>query len=202
MINLEFFNKTQLPLFFKYQFTTWLIIFIFSLLITKKSKSSPLEVYFSILILIFYSYFIHILFHLIPKNINIHLLFHHDNEKIGYWFSLLIELITNICFFIIFYYIKILCNVHFIPNSLIFFYGLIYVSTHIINYSIFHFGNSHVKHHTSVENKTCNYGPDTIDHFLNTNCSTYFEDLSHILPNILISYLLTYYYFKPKFTSQ
>ena len=51
------------------------------------------------------------------------------------------------------------------------------------------------------ENKesACNYGPDFIDHLFNTKCDkNTFENYNHIIPNILISFLLTYYLYKPE----
>jgi hypothetical protein len=78
------------------------------------------------------------------------------------------------------------------------FYGLLYISVHIINYSIFHTSEKHIKHHIT-SNKTLspqNYGPDFIDHIFGTNSDEEFENYNHILPNILISFIITYYIYE------
>ena len=76
------------------------------------------------------------------------------------------------------------------PNILILYYGIIYVSIHIINYSII--GNeNHKMHHTKKNQVYCNYGPDTIDHLFNTNCDNKWEDMTHHIPNIVISYFIS-----------
>ena len=50
----------------------------------------------------------------------------------------------------------------------------------------------------SMEKKTCNYGPDLVDHVFNTNCKEKFENYNHIIPNTLMSFLITYYLYKPE----
>ena len=62
----------------------------------------------------------------------------------------------------------------------------------IINFSVF--GNeNHKKHHNEKDKKYCNYGPDPIDHMMNTNCDNQWEDMVHHVPNILISYAICSY---------
>jgi len=190
-INWDFFNKNNLPKFFGYHFMEIFIIFVFSLLLTT-TKTSPFITIVSIILLVYYSYFIHLVIHKIPKEYNIHTLFHHSKKPIDYWVNLFIELAVNIMFFVSFYYIKVLFKLNFIPNILIIYYGMIYVSVHIINYSIFHLGKNHRNHHLET-NQKCNFGPDTMDHFLNTNCNSNYENLIHMLPNILIAFIITKY---------
>ena len=103
-------------------------------------------------------------------------------------------------FFVIFYFIQKLLNIDFVPNIIIVYYALIYVSVHIINYSVFHLAKSHVIHHetTTEEKKTCNYGPDFADHLFGTNYDDNFENYNHIIPNILMAFLITYYLYKPQ----
>lgn len=150
----------------------------------------------SFLILFYYSYLIHYFIHKIPDNINLHILYHHNKGKpkiINFY----IELLLDIGFFVLFYFLKQLLGLTFITNSLIFYFGFIYVSVHLVNYSIFHTTKNHTNHHF-INNKTkrnCNYGPDTLDHLFNSNCDEKFEDLNHIIPNSLISFLLTNYLF-------
>ena len=152
------------------------------------------------------SYFIHKLLHYLPNIINLHLNAHHnsdENPNILYKFlNLSIELFTNIMFFVIFYFIQKILKINFVPEIVIFYYGFIYVSIHIINYSIFHVSKTHVLLHETAskieKNKTCNYGPDLADHAFKTNCNNNVENYNHILPNILMAFLLPYYFYKPQ----
>lgn len=200
---LHLLQKNYLPMFFRNQFIPNFTVFILGLLLTYK-KYSPIVVGISIIILYFYSYFIHILFHNFPEIINIHVNRHHNYEEnkniISRAFNLFIEFLTNILFFVIFYYFQKLLGIHFVPEIIIFYYGFIYVTVHNINYSIFHAAEQHVLHHKTTDDtkiKTCNYGPDLVDHIFNTNCNTKFENYNHIIPNTLMSFLITYYFFKP-----
>jgi hypothetical protein len=87
-----------------------------------------------------------------------------------------------------------------VPEIIIFYYGFLYTTVHIINYSIFHTANEHVLHHDTTDDntvKTCNYGPDLMDKIFETNYSNKFENYNHIIPNIMMSFLITYYFYKP-----
>ena len=197
MINIL--NKENLNKYFKYHFLGYYIFFIFGILLLR--NKSPLTTFLSVIILAFYVYFIHVLFHNIPKNLNPHLIFHHDKENnvndslYRRIFNFLIETIVNIMFFVIFYLIKEALQLRFIENIIIFYFGLVYTSTHMINYSLFHLGNIHKLHHSSEIN-ICNYGPDIIDKIMNTSCTNDYEDLNHIIPNCIVSYLITCGIFK------
>jgi hypothetical protein len=203
MINLIL--KNQLPFFFRNQFIPNFIVFVLGIFLTYK-KYSPILIIFSIVILYFYSYFIHKIFHYFPDLINIHLNNHHNkeenNEKLLKVVNLMLELFSNIMFFVIFFYIQKFLSIDLVPSIIIFFYGFIYVSVHIFNYSIFHTSYAHVLHHKSSENKdkskTCNYGPDLVDHIFHTNCNKEIENYNHIIPNSFISFLVTYYIYKPQ----
>lgn len=198
---IDIITKSRLPNYFYNQFIPSFMVLIFGLLLGYK-KYSPLLIMISITILYYYSYFIHRLFHNFPKFMNIHMKFHHNkNNKniVMKYINLLIELITNIMFFVIFYFVQKLFFTNFVPEIYIFYYGFIYVSVHIINYSLFHAAPEHIIHHDSCDSaKVYNYGPDLIDHIFNTNYSKNFENYNHIIPNILMSFLLTYYFYKPK----
>ena len=184
------------------QFIPIFIVFVFGLFLTQKT-TSPLRVVCSIGILFYFSYFIHVFFHNLPDIFNVHVYCHHDVESnkniINRYINLFIEVVTNILFFVIFYFIQRILNIDFVPNIIIVYYAIIYVSVHIINYSIFHVAKSHVIHHeTTGEKKTCNYGPDYADHVFGTNYDETFENYNHIIPNAMISFLITYYLYKPK----
>lgn len=192
-------NKEKLPNFFCNQLIPNSIILILAIYLTIH-KYSPIHTMISISILFFYSYFIHMLFHLFPNFINVHMIFHHTNNNnnnnvVKKYIYLLIETFVNIGFFIIFYFLQKLLHVEYVPTILIVFYGIIYISVHIINYSIFHTSEKHIKHHktTSITLLSQNYGPDLIDHIFGTNSDQEFENYNHILPNILISFIITCY---------
>jgi sterol desaturase/sphingolipid hydroxylase (fatty acid hydroxylase superfamily) len=196
--------KDKLPSAFYNQFIPNLNLLVFCILLTHKTYS-PILVSASLFILYFYSYFVHRLLHSLPSIFNFHTNLHHNkllnSNKIQQISNLFLELVTNISFFVIFYYVqKILFN-SCIPDIVIFYYGFIYTSIHIINYSIIHTSQSHVLHHTTSEQlytKCCNYGPDLADHIFNTNYNNEIENYNHIIPNSILSFLITYYIYKPK----
>jgi hypothetical protein len=203
----ELFTKTSFPQYFYNQFIETFTIFIIALILGYK-RYSPFVISVSMIILYFYSYFIHRFFHELPESlnrINVHTRFHHNVEenkgrfiKTVEWF---IELFVNIMFFVLFYFIQKFLRIDFVPEIIIFYYGFIYVTVHVINYSLFHSSQKHVFHHTSSHNRTSkiyNYGPDFADHIFATNSSTDFENYDHVMPNGLIAFLITYYLYKPK----
>ncbi len=191
---------------FKYfvgnQFIPIFIVIVCSLILTHKTIS-PLRAATSIGILFYFSYFVHIFFHNLPDIFNIHINCHHDVESnkniINRYINLFIEVATNVMFFVIFYFIQMALNIDFVPNIIIVYYAIIYISVHIVNYSLLHLAKSHVIHHqTTGEKKTCNYGPDYADHVFGTNYDDTFENYDHIIPNAIISFFITYYLYKPK----
>ena len=202
---LHLIQKSHLPNFLYNQFILFFCVVVFGCLLTHK-KYSPIHIGFSIMIMFIYSYFIHIVFHNFPNIINTHINHHHNVEEnkniINKIINFLLEFVTNIIFFLIFYYFQKITNIHLVPNIIIFYYGFIYVTVHNINYSIYHVADQHVLHHKTTDNdkiKTCNYGPDLADHIFNTSCSkTTFENYNHIMPNTLLSFLITYYFYKPE----
>lgn len=200
---LHLLSKNYLPNFLHNQFIPNFCVLILAFLLTYK-KYSPLITGISILILYIYSYFIHIAFHNLPNILNIHVNHHHNYEEnkniLKRILNAVFEISTNILFFIIFYYVQRALNINLVPEILIFYYGFIYVSVHNINYSFYHAAKEHVMHHKSTDDitkETCNYGPDLVDHLFNTNCKETFENYNHIIPNTLMSFLITYYLYKP-----
>jgi hypothetical protein len=200
LINLDFFTKCNLSNFFYFQFSVLYLIYIFALILTYKTYS-PIAASISMTIIFYYSYFIHILFHNLPDKFNVHL-FHHNHTEIDKFkiINFVIELITNIMFFVGFYFLQKLINITFVPNILIFYYAFLYTSIHMVNYSIFNLGENHYHHHFSLDkNKNvCNYGPDVLDHLFNTNYNNNYENYNHIIPNVLLSFLTAYYIYKPE----
>uniref|UniRef100_A0A6C0LB91 Fatty acid hydroxylase domain-containing protein n=1 Tax=viral metagenome TaxID=1070528 RepID=A0A6C0LB91_9ZZZZ len=195
-------TKNTLPHLICHQFIPGFTFLVLGILLTYKTIS-PIRTALSIILIFLYSYFIHKLFHHLPKPINIHMFIHHnhknENNSFVKYTNLFIECLMNIFFFVLFYYIQQGLSNHFVPNIIIFYYGFVYTTIHIINYSIFHCSKAHVIHHKTGANinKTCNYGPDVLDHLFKTNYDEKIENYNHILLNIIFAFFASYYVFKP-----
>jgi sterol desaturase/sphingolipid hydroxylase (fatty acid hydroxylase superfamily) len=190
-------SKKNLPRYIRFQFIPYFILFLFACII---DKQFPLITLLSIIIIYLYIYFIHRLIHNIPVIINPHLSIHHNHDKNNNSISQLtipfiIETILNIFFFLSLYIIKNIFNIYFIKDSILFYTGIVYVSTHMINYSMFHAGKNHNKHHNYTN---CNFGPDVYDIIFNTTCDNKYENTNHILINIIIAFYITLIVFKLK----
>jgi hypothetical protein len=202
LLNIKNVNKENTLRFFRNQFLVLLIGIILGLILTYDNYS-PIITVVTITILFFYSYFDHVIAHMIPKTFfNTHVLFHHNqNENTNNLQTIinwLVEFLTNCSMFLIFYIIKTILNLNFIPNIIILYYAIIYITVHNINYTIFHISENHSFHHKSnLNGKICNYGPDTLDHLFNTNYNDNFEDFTHMLPNMLFAFFILYFIFKP-----
>lgn len=194
-LNNGFFNKQNFQNFLYRQYFYIFVLMIFGIILTHKTIS-PLYTPFLIIGLMYYSYFIHILLHIIPEKINPHLAFHHNIEqnstKNGKIISFIIEaFFVNVGMFLLLYYFQILIGYELFPPILIMYYGTIYITVHNINYSLLHIGN-HTKHHFGDRGEiTTNFGPDTLDHFLGTNHDSTFEHMYHNIPNIIFAFLAT-----------
>jgi len=118
-------NKTSFPNYFNNQFIQSFMILVIALFLGYK-KYSPLLISTSIGILYVYSYLIHRLFHNFPDFMSIHMDFHHNKENNKNIFmrcvNLLIELVTNIMFFVAFYLIQKL--LHITPTGVIILYSM------------------------------------------------------------------------------
>ena len=194
-LNLSFFNKTNFPNFLYNHFTGSCVMILFGIILTYKTIN-PFYSIILILGLMYYSYFIHILLHILPEKISPHLAFHHNTEqnstKDGKIISFIIEaLFVDVGIFYLLYIIQILLKYELFPPIFIVYYGLIYITVHNINYSIYHIGN-HPNHHLGDKGEvSTNFGPDAIDHFLGTNQDSTFEHMYHLIPNIVFCFLLT-----------
>lgn len=189
-INYNFFKKKDMKHFLRNQFLTGMTLIVVGVYLVRKDVS-PIHSFLAIFGLYYYSYFIHRAYHYIPESINPHMI-HHKNKDIARIINLMIECLTDMSFFAVLYLFQNLIGYQVFPNILILYYGIVYVSIHIINFSVF--GNeNHEKHHNEKDKKYCNYGPDPIDHIMNTNCDNNWEDMTHHLPNILVSYFICNY---------
>ena len=140
----------------------------------------------------FWAYWIHRLHHNLPSTgigfyLNPHISIHHSHEKtLPRWLDLFVETIHNIVWFFFLYLLQELTQIHIVPTSIIVLSMLVYSSVHVINYSMF--GSE--KHRRQHEIPDSNYGPDFLDHVFGTNSDPDFEDMSHFIPNSILSTLL------------
>jgi len=196
VVNLDFFNKNNIQKFLYNQFIPLNILFILGTVLTYKNHS-PIYIIFILWILIYSSYFLHKFTHYIPTKINPHYNIHHKHD-LSSVFKIIIYLIEICMEFMIPAFILYKTQKYYkyelISHKLILYYSLIYTSIHIINYSFLNIGNHHDHHDADFNNKkSCNFGPDTIDHLLGTNCNSKYENINHIIPNIILSFLFVYY---------
>jgi hypothetical protein len=191
---MSFFKEKILELF-KYQLICLFLLYFFSVLLTYK-KTSPIISFISLVILALTIYICHIFVSLnIFKEYSPHLIFHHkENDKINNTY-LFVEICVNISPFILFYFFNYYFLCGFVPNILIFYIMIIYISIHIINYSLLHVSHSHNLHHKYIN---CNFGPDFLDHIFGTNCDNQVENVDYFIPNVVFSFFLTWFVFKPK----
>jgi len=195
MLNL---TKEDIEQFCYCQVIPFYILYIFGCFLN--AGKSPIETATSLWIITFYSYLIHVLLHIIPTNFNVHYLFHHV-YNLTPAFNLSVEFLTNIFVFVLFYALQRMLNTKVVSDEILLYYSMVYVSGHIINYSIFKVRN-HEIHHMNVDmnrednvTKICNYGPDPYDHIIGTNYDNCWEDYMHLVPNIGVSFLTCYYIF-------
>lgn len=187
-------NRKFTEKYFHFQFVEYLIFFVFGILLAK--HTFPLVTVAILFVMSMYVYFIHRIAHNIPEKLNVHTLFHHSKlAETSYAFNFTVETVVNIMFFVVFYWIKNFFRLNFIENSLIVYFCIVYTSVHMINYSVFHAGFNHAKHHGANDN-VCNYGPDIMDHIFQTNCDNKLENMRHIIINVLIAYFITSGIFK------
>lgn len=146
----------------------------------------------------YWAYGIHRLHHHLPSKglflyLNPHMAIHHSHIKfLPRWLELIVETIHNIFWFFLLYLIQECTNIHVAPTSIIILSMLVYSSVHVINYSMF--GSE--KHRQQHENPDVNFGPDFLDHAFGTNSDEEFENMSHFIPNFLVSTLLIYYFWR------
>lgn len=144
----------------------------------------------------FWAYFIHRLHHNLPSTgifryLNIHLSLHHSHEKeLPRYLELILETVQNAVWFGILYVIQEVTDIHLVPRSIVLLGMLVYTSVHVINYSVF----GSAKHREQHAQPYVNYGPDFLDHAFGTNSDPSFEDMSHFIPNSILSAALIKYF--------
>lgn len=108
---------------------------------------------------------------------------HHDSAVNKKWYNIIIEFCQNIIFqaMIIILVAKIFN--YTIDNSVLYLWGLIYATTHLINYEIID-NHHHKQHH---KNYNTNLGIDTADIFFNSKYHLNdIEDFNHGTINIIL----------------
>lgn len=78
---------------------------------------------------------------------------------------------------------------HFIPTSIVLLASFMWISIHIVNYSIVG-SATHGRHHNDT---TVNYGPDVLDHLFGTNYDHTHEDTTYYVFNAMGSALAVLY---------
>jgi len=185
-LNINFFGKETFKKYLYNHQPYQIIIVLFGIILTYKTIS-PFYSTFLIFGLGFYSYFMHVVLHMIPEKYNPHLLIHHNiNKPDKNIFHNIKSIILDICCFFILYYFQILINYELFPPILILYYSIIYITVNNINYSILHLGN-----YSHYLDKTTNFGPDPVDHLLGTNNNETFEHMYHYILNIIFAFLVT-----------
>jgi len=143
----------------------------------------------------FWAYGIHRLHHSIPSTgifyyLNPHMSIHHSHVKIlPRWLELTVETLHNSVWFFLLYLLQEVTDLHLVPNSIILMAMLVYSTVHVINYTMF--GSE--KHKEQHRNPDVNYGPDFLDHVFGSNSTEEFEDMSHFIPNSILSALAIRY---------
>jgi hypothetical protein len=184
-LNINFFGKETFKKYLYNHQPYEMIIVLFGIILTYKTIS-PFYSTFVIFGLGFYSYFIHILLHMIPEKYNVHLLLHHNKKSDKNILHNIKAIILDVFCFFILYFFQILINYEVFPPILILYYSIITITVNNINYSIFH-----LEKHSHYLNKTTNFGPDSVDHLLGTDNNTEFEHMYHYILNIIFAFLVT-----------
>lgn len=185
-INNELLKKNFVKGFIKFQSMPLLLVYLFAILLIKNDIFVAL---FSIIFLSSYVYFVHIILHKYNFTSNMNLLLHKNTHKP---IKLLLDSILNIIIILPIYFIQNTFNIRYIPNIIIMYFTIIYVSNNIMNLTVYAHSPS-VKHNKkSIED--CNYGPDILDHIFSTNCDNKWENGVQYLPNIVFSYLICILY--------
>jgi len=78
---------------------------------------------------------------------------------------------------------------HFIPTSIVLLGSFMWISIHMINYSILG-SETHSRHHMDT---TVNYGPDVLDHLYGTNYDHTHEDTTYYVINAMGSAIAVLY---------
>jgi len=183
-------RKKGIPAFKNYAPAT-IIYFLLSFYLLH-DEASYLHILTGIVVINYYIYFTHRICHSLPsdgifKYLNPHLGFHHQHNN-SYW-ALFPETLVNISWFSGIFIAQYLSDIWIVPLNMLLMFMMMYVSGHIINYSIIG-SETHRKQHADL---TVNFSPDYMDHLFGSNADSTFENYNHGIPNIVISFFIIYY---------
>lgn len=176
------------------QIPTMFIIWICSIFLAYPDRNL-IQITIGVMFVEFWIYFIHRLGHSMPKDgvlgmLNTHWQFHHQHHKLlDRRVELIIEMFTDLAMNFTLLGIQWLTGVWFVPLSIILYHALAYTSVHIINYSMIG-SETHKKHHL---NHDTNYGPDTMDHIFASSEDGELEDMTPILINAVVGFVIVLY---------
>ena len=196
-MNLHMYTKTEMKNLLRYQGLLIYIACIGAILLTYKTVS-PFIAIGNVYMIFGYGYFYHMSCHLFPGIIYIHKYIHH-NHNISYFVGLFVQFFVDSLLFLSIYLFNHIIPIPFLSKTVLLYIAILYISTHMLNYSTLHIKNNHVLHHTLYEKdlKECNYGPDLFDHLFGTTCDGTFENMSWIIPNAVFAFLVTYFIVRP-----
>ena len=157
----------------------------------------PLYLLSGIVLMPAWLYWSHRALHLIPKDSIllypvIHIWSHHGIPKPIPDRAL--ELLTETVWELFFWtflpiWIQSVTGFHFIPTSIVLLASFMWISIHMINYSILG-STTHSRHHGDT---TVNYGPDVLDHLFGTNYDHTHEDTTYYVFNAMAAALAVLY---------
>ena len=147
-----------------------------------------------VLTLLFFTYFIHLLLHTVTPNtpffiFNTHLFLHHSKEVIlDKRIELFVEAISNFYYFASLILFQYIFSLNIFSTSIIVYSGVLYIITHILDYSIY--GNEkHGLHHKYL---FCNYEPEMIDTLFGTRCKPElpYTDMTIEIPHAILAFAI------------
>jgi len=121
-----------------------------------------------------------------------HIWGHHGNPKPiqDRTLELIAETVWEVFFWIVLpIWIQRATGFHFMPVSIVLLGALMWISIHIVNYSIIG-TETHSRHHRDVR---INYGPDILDHMFGTNYDHTHEDTTYYVFNAMWSAIVVLY---------
>lgn len=193
-MSLQLLQTDRIFLFLQRQTPAVLLIWLAAILLAYPDRSI-IQIIIGVIFVQFWSYFIHRLGHdILPTDgffgmFNTHWNYHHRPNKIlPRSIELCIEGITDLFLNYTLLFIQLATGVMFVPFSVILLNAIIYVSIHIINYSIIG-SPTHKKHHL---NHNTNFAPDTWDHIFSSSEDDEIEDLTPICINTVIAFCIVF----------
>jgi len=160
----------------------------FAMLVATPERSA-IDAGFGLVIIYGWVYFFHRLLHVFPTDsplsyLNPHIRFHHQHQKsLDRRVELAIEAVNDLFLSLSLLLVQRYFGFPLVPTSVILFYAILYMSTHIFNYSIVG-STTHRKHHMDPQT---NFGPDTFDQLFGTSYDGQMEDLAPIMVNAALT---------------